>query len=661
MPKQVIETHSNLKWYERIDVFTLVIGSFYFSQVMASCYSRIIITHLELRYGVPTEFAGNVSSFYASGAILCYFSLFFIEKYLKKNRPRYILMFHYIAMMGSLFISFVHFFSGDYDHNKSLNLVDSSDNNDESGSEIQSLCLLNNTKGYCSEEDQTQLRLASNDLYLTKLFYLGEFLMGFGVSCLWPLGYTFIDDHSAPGKSALYYSIIASILMFGWGLSYTMASYFSKVWLNFPEPAPEGITYEDNNRWVGAWWLGYCSFVVIMSVVSIPMWFFGSDLPSQWRYEGEDDVKIDNEETKILDNEENQELNKAKERFDSLSLPRKILRILSNKYAMCIVANDVLDSYGMQINFFVPKYMQRMWEIDISKATIISAYRAPIMAVTSFFGGLFFVKIMKVNAHSGKKFVIGVSWLCLLSCYVCMMLGCQNRDIMEVGLSNKEGELPTEDIEACNCREGRYQPVCTEGGVEYITACRALCQDSFTIKEDDEEVIFYTGCLDTNSTLSKSYCPTSEDIQENCIGSPMMLVYVQALSSCLSTFVNGVNTMITVGSAPPEEKVMTLTVFKISGKLLSNLWAAKVVGWLIDQTCILIYMDDCDGTGNCLLYDKEKMRVYIFGFSAILITFGTICHSGIMFFTPRKNSPSYVCKKEVEKSDDCQKICGVVI
>lgn len=99
--------------------------------------------------------------------------------------------------------------------------------------------------------------------------------------------------------------------------------------------------------------------------------------------------------------------------------------------------------------------------------------------------------------------------------------------------------------------------------------------------------------------------------------------------------------MVLVGTAPPEEKVMTLTVFKFSGKLLSSLWAAKLVGKIIDQTCILLFQDDCGNQGNCLLYDKVIMRRYVFGFTIILITCGTICHTGILFFKPRKFSQAW--------------------
>lgn len=113
---EIIDLMSSYKWHQRVDYFALTIGAFYFSQVMASCFSRTVITHLEVRYGVPTEFVGNVSSFYATGALMCYTLLFFVQKFFQKNRPRYIIYFHYISTgevnFGKLYFTRqVHFFT----------------------------------------------------------------------------------------------------------------------------------------------------------------------------------------------------------------------------------------------------------------------------------------------------------------------------------------------------------------------------------------------------------------------------------------------------------------------------------------------------------------------------------------------------------------------
>ena len=54
-------------------------------------------------------------------------------------------------------------------------------------------------------------------------------------------------------------------------------------------------------------------------------------------------------------------------------------------------------------------------------------------------------------------------------------------------------------------------------------------------------------------------------------------------------------------------------------------------------------------TSNCLLYDKFKLRYYLFGFSLTLITLGTIAITGVMVFKPRKYSPAWVGREEEKK------------
>lgn len=483
--------------------------------------------------------------------------------------------------------------------------------------------------------------------------------MGFGVSVIWPLGYTFIDDYAMPGKSTFYYSVISAILMFGWGTSFTLSSKFADTWLYWPDRAPTGLDPENTNEWVGAWWMGYVVFTVLNILAGLPMLTFPAEIPAQ--YELSPTAKA-RKEQEALEREasENYVDEKSRiERFNNLPLDKKIMRILGNKCTLCVISSEILDGYAGQFGFFLPKYMERMWEMKLSAATMISAYRAPISSASVILGGLFFTRVVKLNAHTAKKWIVWCQWIIYIIFATKIFIGCPNKEISGVdlmGLDNFDGKLSSDKVEDCNCLEGRYDRVCTEDNqVEYITACYAGCKNFTEKTEYDEKTnknstyMIYHNCVDGTKDASEIYCKTPDQIQEDCTAGVMVLFALTTLAGTIGTFFSGPTTMVTVGTAPPEEKVLTLAFYKFSGKFLSQLWAAKIVGKIIDATCVLQFINDCDEVKNCLLYDKLKMRYYMFGFSNTLIFLGTVAISGVLFFKPRKHSPAWVALEEEKK------------
>ena len=429
------------------------------------------------------------------------------------------------------------------------------------------------------------------------------------------------------------------------------------------------------------------------------MSYFPKELPKQYVVVSEDEN--DGENSKLSKEEElealqakekdQEDLKARQEKFDSMPYHKQILRILSNGCLLCIMGNEILDNYGHQVNFFLPKYMERMFGVTLGHAIKINAYKGPIMAVFSFIGGIFFTKIIKLNAQSGKKWVIAVSWIVMSTFIAYISIQCPNRPTSGVELVNIDANHPewddwsnqlysAQEVESCHCQEGRYDPVCDEQGtVTYITACYGLCQEHEILVDDsststydfgvnttkvwDENAwanntfkqpvgptILYHKCGDNHDlTFSKSFCKKPEELNEQCFGSELWLVVISTIGALIVLPIAGVNTMVNVGSAPPEEKVLTLTVLRLSGKICSSLWSAKVVGWLLDKTCVLNQVDDCGEEHQCLLYDNYKMRVYMFGFSLLLIGCGTVIHSGMLIIRPRKYSPAWIAWQEAKK------------
>ena len=71
------------------------------------------------------------------------------------------------------------------------------------GSKVQLLCNANRTMPVCDKSDSVANTFETSSSML-KFMYAAEFFMGFGVSAMLPLSYSYIDDSSEPGKSSFY-------------------------------------------------------------------------------------------------------------------------------------------------------------------------------------------------------------------------------------------------------------------------------------------------------------------------------------------------------------------------------------------------------------------------------------------------------------------------
>ena len=104
--------------------------------------------------------------------------------------------------------------------------------------------------------------------------------------------------------------------------------------------------------------------------------------------------------------------------------------------------------------------------------------------------------------------------------------------------------------------------------------------------------------------------------------------------------------MVQFGSCPPEEKVTSMAIYKLANKMLGSLWAAKVIGWVIDKTCIVWAKDDCGNQGHCLVYDRSLYKWYYFGYTWILSAISLVVYSGLLFFKPKPGSNAYKSWKQ---------------
>ena len=251
-----------------------------------------------------------------------------------------------------------------------------------------------------------------------------------------PMSYSYIDDHSEPGKSSFYFSAIYSMFMFGIFVSSMFSSKIVKVWVDWPfSEAPENLT-EKSHNWVGAWWVGYIIWSVWIFMSTIPYFYFPAKLPPQYEMteeqkekmemlEKEKKIEVENHRSSESDTESNAESAGGIGPYIS-----KIWAVFQNRCFMSIIMHSVFEAFIGQAGMLFPKYLEREFDVSPSEANLLGSYRLAIVIPAVLIGGFFSSYVLKWNAQTAKKYIIGVQIFILLIESSYFLVSCENSKLV---------------------------------------------------------------------------------------------------------------------------------------------------------------------------------------------------------------------------------------
>lgn len=146
--------------------------------------------------------------------------------------------------------------------------------------------MLPETLENCSDDS------ASNEYSIVALlFIVSNGIAGFGGAIYSTLGATYIDDNVKKSKAPMLFCLSSFVRLLAPAIGYTMASYFLKFYVA-PDLHPK-ITDEDP-RWIGAWWLGYFVFGVVMMIAAPIICTFPKILPRAALRKKQEETKVRN-------------------------------------------------------------------------------------------------------------------------------------------------------------------------------------------------------------------------------------------------------------------------------------------------------------------------------------------------------------------------------
>ena len=87
-------------------------------------------------------------------------------------------------------------------------------------------------------------------------------------------------------------------------------------------------------------------------------------------------------------------------------------------------------------------------------------------------------------------------------------------------------------------------------------------------------------------------------------------------------------TIISLRAVQPRDKAASLVILVSLLSLLAFFPSPIIYGAMMDSACT-IWGEQCGETTNCLLYDTDMMRVYMYGVTAACLAVSTVFDVGV--------------------------------
>lgn len=427
------------------------------------------------------------------------------------------------------------------------------------------------------------------------IFIIANMLHGVGFTTMFTLGTAYIDDNEDNAKAALHIGLTFSASAVGTAVGFLSGGIVAQnYYVEFDRVEADSIdiTFVDP-RWVGAWWLGFAISVAGFLVIAVPLFGFPKRLPGVEK-RTDDEVKA--------------------ERWSFVSNVKTFfvvfLQQIKNPIFMMLTFAGSANTLAITgVGSFAYKFLMEQYNLDYMIAGYLLAGLIAAGTIGTFGGGLI-IRIFNLQLR-------GMLWLAFISALGCALMGisfiagCPEVQLagLQVPYHNKpgmSGGYMDECQEPCQCQYNSFTPVCGIDNVVYYSPCHAGCTSQAGVGiysncscvasnlniDQSEGVAFYGRCEDNCNKLS---------FVAPCIFIAVILVLTSTTP----------NSMCVMRVVDEENKPFSLGIQWVFIRLLGTIPGPILVGWVIDNACLIFVEGSCGNKGNCLLYSHEKMAMGI--------------------------------------------------
>ncbi|BFZ11717.1 hypothetical protein BsWGS_14756 [Bradybaena similaris] len=415
-----------------------------------------------------------------------------------------------------------------------------------------------------------------DDVFTTRtiswVFYLLVFCSVIGgavKSYRFPLLTYYIETNiDNKNRTALLLGVSITAMLLGPPIALFLGSFASSL----PVDLKETTMSQFDQRWVGAWWLGFMIIGLACIVSNVPVMFF----PKHMRKVKTPTVPEATSSTSL--------------RVMMLDLPKSLGRCFRRPIYVLALVFNCIEGFAFHGTFaFNQKYMETQFNKTAQQiSTITGVLILFTLVLGTFFGGFFTTKLKLGLRGCAMVTLVTAAITILLDC-LNFVFGCQNSDIVStVGNS-------TLSAEACDCSEDIFI-VCGDNKVNYLSPCLAGCRNATAD-------MMFTNCTSINNGQAR---PGMCDLDCNFF---IPYLVVLGASNLLGTLSIMPGFMLSVRSVEQQDQSLATGTASFCQTLIGILPSPICFGKLIDMSCAL-----WSSSGNCMLYDRERFRHLYYGF-----------------------------------------------
>eukprot|EP00096_Caligus_rogercresseyi_P000863 TRINITY_DN11425_c0_g1_i1.p1 TRINITY_DN11425_c0_g1~~TRINITY_DN11425_c0_g1_i1.p1 ORF type:complete len:638 (-),score=124.92 TRINITY_DN11425_c0_g1_i1:540-2453(-) len=474
------------------------------------------------------------------------------------------------------------------------------------------LCTSNSTvHSSCSSfEEEAASHLRTKWIGISFIF-IGIFLHGIGASFYNTLGIPYIDDNSEKSNSPMALSFVITAKMAGPLFGSIFASLFLKI-NEYPSKSLESLGFDEtDDRWIGAWWLGFYIFGPILIVVAPLLILFPERLPTKDSEEGEDktpDFVIETPQSTA----------------EWFQLTKTLLsRLLKNKIYMFNLCSSIAFLFGF-IGFitFLPKFIKFNFRKSSSASGIAGGLSNFISSAIGILSSGWVISRFRLKARSLALWCVISDCIGIFFFVGIVFIGCNSITFSE----------PCDSTSSCHCSQSDYQPVCSiDGTLQFASPCFAGCTSVDKGGSPDGKKS-YGNCscvsggkesfpLLTNNPSSFSGEVVSKYCEDpSCASHFVMFMALLGIFGIIGSSTRIPNLILSLRAIDPRDKASALTLTISLLSLFAFLPATVVFGAIIDMTCEVWETKECSQVeSNCLVYNNGRMRLYAGLFMAFFI------------------------------------------
>ncbi|XP_075928999.1 solute carrier organic anion transporter family member 1C1-like isoform X1 [Petromyzon marinus] len=381
-----------------------------------------------------------------------------------------------------------------------------------------------------------------------------------------------------------------------------------------------------DERWVGAWWLGFLVAGALSLLASLPFWAFPRNLPREKEPRRSSEMNSMPVKEILLTSGDKDECATDFPRRGSHSStlstsPTSLIRgvtaslhgVLCQPLVVALLVSQVLQVMSL-VGFvtFKPKFMEEQFGKTAAEANMfMGAVNVPSVALGMFGGGLL-MRCLALGPLGAARLSLAsgsVAWALTLAFYA---LRCDGPSVVGLTrtplLASHAGARATGCPGACECRGDAWEPVCGWDGLSYLSPCLAGCNATVAgISTQGGTAPVFTDCACVGGSGGRA-TPGLCARTASCDRSFHMFLGVTVASSFIYALGSTPAYFIFLRSVNSELKSFALGLQTMVTRTLAGIPAPILYGVAIDSSCTKWGRGTCGLSGVCQLYDTDAFR-----------------------------------------------------